>query len=101
MCSIFCSKVTQKGKTPNAKSCSKIAEHSRDKPTEWVQLTAGKPDDTQMRPEMKNLSIVETLVVNSLIAEEWRPVLCPSAQREGLGETPHGSLIQNVEPANH
>ena len=46
MCSkpIFCSKIARKGKTfsrllepqkvaPNAKSCSKVAEHNRDRPT--------------------------------------------------------------------
>ena len=49
MCSkpIFCSKVAQKGKicsgllepqkvAPNAKSCSKVAEHNRDRPTRGI-----------------------------------------------------------------
>ena len=53
MCSkpIFCSKVAQKGKifsrllepqkvAPNAKSCSKVAEHNRERPTTWTPRTS-------------------------------------------------------------
>ena len=54
MCSkrIFCSKTTQKGKTarklepqkvtPNAKSCSKVAKHKRDRPIDQgIQTVSG------------------------------------------------------------